>query len=249
MLKKCIILSLIIEIAFFTNSTAIADIGFGESDIFPLDLSKEPTILSVAPQAGSAGAQITVIGEGFMLGFIEGTTVKIGGHVAVDVRVISSTELSVTVPPMPALEADVVVTTPDGESATLVRGFVVEGVEPTEFGIGFGESNIFPLDTSEKPAILSVTPKSGASGTKITITGEGFMTGFVKGTIVKIGGNIAGNVTIVSTTELSATVPPMSEGEVDVVVTIPYGELATLAKGFVSGRSYYASRGCQIRWQ
>ena len=232
MLKKCITLSLIIGIAFFTNSMAIADIGFGESDIFPLDMSKEPTILSVTPSGGFAGERITIFGEGFMLGFIEGTTVEIGGHAATDVTVVSATELNATVPFMPAVEADVVVTIPDGESAALVRGFVVE---PTEPGIGFGESNIFPLDTSEKPAILSVAPPKGPSGTKITIFGEGFMTGFVEGTIVSIGGNISADVTIVSTSELNAKVPPMSAGEADVVVTIPYGESAVLAKGFVVG--------------
>jgi len=204
--------------------------GFGESNIFPLDTSKKPAIVSVTPQSGSAGTKLTIIGEGFMLGFIDGTTVKIGGFAATKVAIVSTTKLTATIPPMPAMEADVVVTNPDGESAILTRGFVVEPVEP---GIGFEESNIFPLDTSKKPAILSVVPKSGAVGDKITITGDGFMTGFVEGTIVKISGNIAADVTIVSTTELNATVPPMSEGEADVAVTIPYGESATLAGGFV----------------
>jgi len=96
--KIHIILGLTIGMAFFINSMATAEVGFGESDIFPLDMSKKPTIVGVAPQGGFTGTKVMLTGEGFMLGFIDGTTVKIGGFAATNVTVVSATKLTATVP-------------------------------------------------------------------------------------------------------------------------------------------------------
>ena len=176
MLKKCIILSLIIGIAFFTNSMAIADIGFGESDIFPLDLSKEPTILSVAPKSGPSGTKITIVGEGFMTGFVEGTIVKIGGNVASNVTIVSTTELNVTVPQMSTGESDVIVTIPYGESATLAKGFVVgeptpiEGDEQT-----VGSVTIYADEFEEQPAGRVKATDSVRIGEYISVSQGGFV--------------------------------------------------------------------------
>ena len=134
-------MSLIIGITFFTNSMGIAEIGFGESDIFPLDLSKKPAILSVVPQSGSIGTRITIIGEGFMTGFVEGTIVKIGGNIVTNVEMVSTIELKAKIPPMSAGEVDIVVTIPYGESATLEKAFVSEEV----FTI---QNNVYPWDVN-----------------------------------------------------------------------------------------------------
>ena len=81
------------------------------------------------------------------------------------------------------------------------------------------------------PSVASVTPDNGAMGGlyAITITGSGFGAPAV----ITIGGNTATNVTTVSGTQITATVPAnASSGAKDVVVRNPDGLLSTFAGGF-----------------
>ncbi len=83
---------------------------------------------------------------------------------------------------------------------------------------------------SVTPTISGIEPASGPTGggTTVTITGTEFTSGFA----VTIGGAAATNVTLVSSTKLTATTPAHTAGAVDVVVINPEGLSATLAGGY-----------------
>ncbi|MGA2498621.1 MAG: IPT/TIG domain-containing protein, partial [Tepidisphaeraceae bacterium] len=76
------------------------------------------------------------------------------------------------------------------------------------------------------PAVTSVSPNAGklAGGDNVTING----TGFLAGATVSFGGNLATNVNVVSSTQITATTPAGS-GQVDVTVTTLGGTSATSA--------------------
>jgi len=80
-----------------------------------------PVITSISPATGSTsgGTLVTITGENF----VSGATVTIGGKVATDVNVVSPIEITAKTPPNTEGEKDVVITNPDGQSATLEKGF------------------------------------------------------------------------------------------------------------------------------
>ncbi len=80
------------------------------------------------------------------------------------------------------------------------------------------------------PAILSVNPPSGpvAGGTTIALTGTNFVAG---ATTVTVGGIAAANVSVASTTALTAVVPAGTPGAATVAVTTA-GGTGTYAAGF-----------------
>jgi glucose/arabinose dehydrogenase len=82
-----------------------------------------PTISSVEPVSGSTrgGESVVVTGANF----VSGVTVLFGGVLATSVAILDSngTRLSVTVPAHAAGIADVVVSNPDGRTATLPGGY------------------------------------------------------------------------------------------------------------------------------
>jgi IPT/TIG domain len=79
------------------------------------------------------------------------------------------------------------------------------------------------------PTITSISPNSGSTngGTAVTITG----TNFVSGATVTFGGTPATNVTVVSSTSITATTPAHAAGAVNVVVSDSGGS-GTLTNGF-----------------
>ena len=83
-------------------------------------------------------------------------------------------------------------------------------------------------------SVTSVSPASGrtSGGTSVTTAG----TGFQSGATVTFGGNAAMNVTVVSGTSISATTPPHAAGTVNVTVTNPNGQSATLVNGYTYKR-------------
>ena len=174
-----------------------------------------PTVTRADPNTDvvTGGATITIIGENFQ----DGATVTIGGNAASNVTFVSATELSAEVPPGAVGSVDVVVTNPDGKSATLAGGFTY--IEPPP-----------PTLTGVEPDTDIVT-----GGATVKIIGENFQ----DGATVTIGGNAASNVVFVSPTELSVEVPAGAEGSVDVVVTNPDGKTDTLAGGFTYELSPY----------
>jgi hypothetical protein len=83
---------------------------------------------------------------------------------------------------------------------------------------------------STAPTVSSVSPNAGstAGGADVTITG----TNFAGGATVTFGGAAATNVTVVSTTSITARAPAHAAGPVNVVVTTPDMQQGTLANGF-----------------
>ena len=167
-----------------------------------------PTLTSVEPDNDTiaGGTSVQIIGENFQ----DGAAVTIGGNVASNVVFVSSTELTVEAPAGTAGSADVVVTNPNGESATLAGVFTY--IEPPP------------------PILTSIDPDNDmvAGGATVKIIGENFQAGVT----VTIGGNEASSVVFVLPTELTVEAPAGTVGSVDVVVTNPDGKSATLAGVF-----------------
>jgi hypothetical protein len=80
------------------------------------------------------------------------------------------------------------------------------------------------------PVVTSVSPNSGSTsgGASVTITGSNF----ASGATVKFDSTAATNVNVVSSTTITATVPPHTAGTVSVVVTNSNGQGGTLTNGF-----------------
>ncbi|MGH9361801.1 MAG: IPT/TIG domain-containing protein, partial [Thermoanaerobaculia bacterium] len=87
--------------------------------IFPAVVN--PTIAAVTPQSGSTagGTPITITGTGFLAG----ATVTLGGVPATSVNVVSSTTITAVTGAHATGAVNLVVTNPNGGSATLVSAF------------------------------------------------------------------------------------------------------------------------------
>lgn len=96
----------------------------------PAYVDPAPTITSINPSSGTTagGTSVTVHGTGFL----SGAVLTIGGQTCTNVAVVSSTELTCTTPAGSAGPADVTVTNPDTQSATLTGGYTytVTNVQP-----------------------------------------------------------------------------------------------------------------------
>jgi hypothetical protein len=180
-----------------------------------------PTIASISPTAGPESGGTTVIITGTDL---TGTTSVTFGGTAATLTVDSSTQITATAPAGTAGTVDVAVTTAGGtETAAGAYTYIAA------------------------PTISSVTPNSGSvsGGNAVTIAG----TGFAGATAVKFGGYDAWSFTVESSSRITATVPPMPAGTVDVAVTTP-GGTATRAGAYqystVSITSFDTSQGYLI---
>jgi hypothetical protein len=170
--------------------------------------SPAPTLSAVSPNSGptAGGTSVTINGAHF----VNGAVVSIGGSSATNVSVASSTMITATTPAHAAGAVNVVVTNPDNQSATLTNGFT--------------------YNAPPAPTVSAVSPNSGTTlgGTSVTLTG----TGFVTGATVRFGGTLATNVNVTSGTTITATTPAHAAGAVNVVVTNPDNQSATLTNGF-----------------
>ncbi|HYS55387.1 MAG TPA: IPT/TIG domain-containing protein [Thermoanaerobaculia bacterium] len=194
---------------------AQSNCGIGHSSMFGQMVVNAVVALSVSgvsPSTGSTagGTDITLTGSAFQTG----ATVTIGGVPATNVNVVSSTSITAKTPLGPASEQatqprDVVVTNPDGTTATLTRGF----------------SYFVPA-----LAITSINPTTGpvSGGTVVTIAGLGFTTAV--NSSVTFGGVAATNVTILDAVTMQATTPAHAVGTVDMVVT--FGTSVTRPNAF-----------------
>jgi hypothetical protein len=95
----------------------IPDMGAYES----VDVMLPPIIESIFPEIGqiSGGDEVTITGNYFQ----DDATVTIDGNPATEVTVDSETQITAKTPEGVLGITDVVVTNPDGQSATLFRGF------------------------------------------------------------------------------------------------------------------------------
>jgi hypothetical protein len=165
-----------------------------------------PTLSAVTPTQGSmsGGTTVTISGSNF----VSGATVSFGGTAASNVAFNSSTSLTATTPAHAAGLVNITITNPDGQNGTLTNAFTYTALAPT---------------------LTSVSPNSGSKngGTVVTLTG----TNFISGATATFGGTAATILTLNSTT-ITATTPGHAVGTVNVTVTNPDAQNATLSGGF-----------------
>ncbi|MER7757220.1 IPT/TIG domain-containing protein, partial [Kitasatospora sp. NPDC097643] len=136
-----------------------------------------PVIASVSPASGAAGSVVTLTGSGFA----GVTAVRFGAVNASSFTVVSDTQITATVP---------------AGSGTVQVTVVAWWWGATSNGVAFTYAVAAPV-------IASVSPASGAAGSVVTLTGSGF-TG---ATAVRFGAVNASSFTVVSATQITATVP------------------------------------------
>jgi large repetitive protein len=161
-----------------------------------------PAVTSLSPSAGplAGGTSVTITGSGFTTA----TVVDFGTKAATNLKIVSSTQITVTSPAGTAGLVDVTVTGLGGVSAT----------SPAD-----------QFTYVAAPTVTALSPSAGplAGGTTVTITGTGF-----SGTpVVDFGTVAATGVVVVSPTQITAVSPAETAGIVNVTVTGPGGTSAT----------------------
>jgi hypothetical protein len=205
-------------LAFHASANMLVAGTHGRS-AWELSFGGGPTLVSVTPSTGpiSGGQVVNLTGTGFW----DGMTVSFGGTVATSVKVASLTSAQVTTPAHAAGSAGVTVINLDGSTVTAPAAYTY----------------------APPPSISSVSPASGpsAGGTSVIVTGSNF----APAATLTFGGVPALNGS--ATSAAINAVTPASKGplnetiSVDVVVTNPDGQSATLPKGF----EYVAAKsGC-----
>jgi uncharacterized membrane protein len=159
-----------------------------------------PTISTLSPADGATagGTTVTITGTGFVTTDTS-TSVAFGGNAATSVTVVSSTRITATTP-----------------ASTLSGGSGPVNVSVTDAGGTSGNLTF----TYGAPKLTAVAPTAGpvAGGTNVTITGTGFVTSDST-TKVFFGSTAATNVTVVSSTQITATSPAGSAGTPSVTVS------------------------------
>jgi hypothetical protein len=170
-------------------------------------------IEKVLPAEGylQGGEIITILGSGFF----NTTKVYFGEAEAQVNNYIDTNNLTVIAPPSStAVAVDVSVENPDGQTSVLKLGYTY-----------------IEILASPAPTIISVSPDNGytTGGDIITITGTNFVTGS-KFTF----GNLQGQLIYLADSTKALVISPSSEttGYVDVTVTNPDEQSATLDNGF-----------------
>ncbi|MET8629840.1 IPT/TIG domain-containing protein [Kitasatospora sp. NPDC004669] len=165
------------------------------------------TYAVAAPVIGSVSPVSGAAGSVVTLtgsGFSGVTAVRFGAVVASSFKTVSDTQITATVP-VGSGTVQVTVTTPGGSSNGVAFTYAVAA-----------------------PVIGSVSPVSGAAGSVVTLTGSGF-SGV---TAVRFGAVVASLFTVVSDTQITATVP-VGSGTVQVTVTTPGGTSNGVAFSYV----------------
>ena len=145
--------------------------------------------------------------------FASGATVTFGGVAATSVVVVNATQITANTPAHAQGSVSVVVANPDGQSATRTGGFTFNATAPV---------------------LIGVAPRTGLTtgGTSVTLTGQYF----APGATVTFGGAAATSVVVVSATQITAKTPPHAQGSVNVVVTNPDRQSATLLTALLLAR-------------
>jgi LPXTG-motif cell wall-anchored protein len=164
-----------------------------------------PVVTSVDPDNGpsAGGTPVTIHGSGFT----GAGAPTFGGTTASNVDVVDDTTITATTPAHAAGAVDVVVTTPDA-SGTATDAFTYNA----------------------PPSSLTVAPSSGPidGGTDVTLTG----TDLTDTTAVLVCGQAAGNLDVVSDTEVDFTTPAGDVGSCDVIVETTASGTTTVTNGF-----------------
>jgi hypothetical protein len=164
-----------------------------------------PSISAVSPPSGSTSGGTAVVISG--ANFLPNPTVTFGGKAAT-LTSASTGAVAVTTPSATNTGVvDVGVINSDGQSNALTGGFSYVSPGPA-------------------PTISSISSSSGSTsgGASITING----TNFVSGATVAFGGAAATNISVVNNHTIKASTPPYAPGRVNVTITNPDGQSATL---------------------
>jgi hypothetical protein len=188
-----------VDVVVTTPGGASANSGADDYAYVPL-----PTITALGPAAGPAAGGNTVTITGANL--TEASAVTFGGASATSFSVIGPTQITATVPPLPAGTVDVRVITPGGTSANTAADNYTYVAAPT---------------------VTSLAPNQGptAGGTSVVVTGA-TLSG---ATAVTFGGTAATSFTVNSATQVTAVAPAHDAGVVDVLVTTVGGTSANTA--------------------
>jgi len=137
--------------------------------------------------------------------------IRIGGVLATNVKLVSSTTITATAPAGAPGLADVSLRSSDGQTAALTNGYEYLG-----------------------PRITNVSPAKGSTlgGDTLTITGSRFVQDGTTPPKVLIGGIEATSVEFISSTELRVVSPAHAAGVVGVTVENYDGESASLASAY-----------------
>lgn len=158
------------------------------------------TDLVLEPASGSieGGTVVTITGSNFSAA----TTATFGGVAAIDVELLSATQIRVTTPANPAGRVTVVVDRGDGTTIT----------EPSAFEY---------VDPNAAPALAftRIEPGEGniAGGDTIDLIGANFEVAMT----VVIGGQRATSVTFVNPSKLRVVTPAHDAGRVSVTIVAP----------------------------
>jgi hypothetical protein len=165
-----------------------------------------PTADSINPNTGTSagGTSVTVNGTNFQ----SGATASLGGA-QLTISGVTPTAITGTTRPHAAGAVNVVVTNPDGQSASCTA--------------------CFSYIAAAAPSVTSAAPNSGSTmgGDTVTVNGANFQSG----ASVSFGGS-ALTVTTLSATAISGTTTAHVAGAVDVAVTNPDAQTATCAACF-----------------
>jgi hypothetical protein len=163
------------------------------------------SVASVSPQTGptSGGQTVTINGSNFQ----SGATVTFGTRQATNVTVVDPTKITATTPLGPIdqnLAVDVIVTNPDGTTATLSHGFTYN-------------VPVLSIDSISPASVITT------GGQQITLTGAGFTSASTLS--VTIGGVVvpSSNFYIVNAVTMNVVVPSHNAGGADVVVKVGSG--------------------------
>ena len=175
--------------------------------IISVQVGGKPSISSIEPATSTVngGMTVTITGNSFQ----DGASVSIGENAMTEVNFVSETTLTAIVPVGTTGTTDLVVSNPDGRSATLSQSFTY---------------------TSLAPVVASINPTTGitTSGISTTINGENFQ----DGATVSFGNTKSKQVVFVSKTKLTADVPINEVGEVIIQVTNPDSQVSTQLVAF-----------------
>lgn len=198
--------------------------------------SLTPTFAAISPASGpdTGGTAVAITGTNFA----PGAVVLFDGVSAVNCALKSSTEIDCSTPTHGVGTATVTVQNVDGQSASSAGAFTY---------------------TTSQPVISNVAFTAGQNttngGNQVTITGSSF-----EGpATVKIGGLPASNVTVVNSTEITASAPAHAVGAADVFVKNADGGnttstgaysyvMGTGPVNFVQGAGSGASSGTHSSW-